>query len=717
MTTRFGRGARSWAAYALVLLVLAAAGLVAWDRAQQPAEPDRAALIARAARYHARIQRDDYGVPHISGPRDVDVAYGLAYAHAEDDFATLQDVLRATRGTLAAVKGPAGAPTDYLVQLFGVWDAVHAGYARDLPADVRAVLEAYADGVNHYAALHPEQVERGTLPVTGEDIAAGFVFKAPFFFGMEDQLKRLTAPPDAAPAAPEPPPESPPKGSNGLAVAPPRSADGATRLLVNSHQPYTGPVAWYEAVLQSGEGWHVAGGFFPGAPFMLHGHNEHLGWAHTVNKPASLITIYKLTLKPDDPDQYLLDGRWRHFETRDAALRVKLLGPLTWTVHRPLLHSIHGPVLKTERGTFALRWAGMGEVAQPLQYFRENKARDLAEWRAAIAINAVPSLNYVYADEKGHIGFVYNGRYPALPPDLDVRHDLPGDRSDLIWHAYLPAARVPQVWDPASGFVFNSNNTPLRATGPQDQLHAADFPASMGLETQMNNRALRVEETWGADPAITADAFRRYKYDLHYSDRSTVVALVDELLQLPDPDLAPARTILRGWDRNADRANRAAPLALLTAYRVLAPDGRRLMAPAAGLRAAMLALQLHYGRLDPPWGEVNRIRRGALDLAIDGARDTYRSVWGEPDAAGRLEARAGDTLIMFVEWDRDGRLSSRSVHQFGAATLDARSPHYADQTPLFVAMQTKPVWFTPAQLAGHVREDYAPGARTADLAR
>src|SRR5450759_5377267 len=134
-----------------------------------------------------------------------------------------------------------------------------------------------------------------------------------------------------------------PIGSNAVAVAPSRSADGATRLLVNSHQPYTGPVSWYEAVLDSEEGWHVAGGFFPGSPFMLHGHNEHLGWANTVNDP-DLVDVYRLTLNPDNPNQYRLDGRWRDFEKTDAAIRVKLFGPLIWTFHRPVLWAAQGPV-------------------------------------------------------------------------------------------------------------------------------------------------------------------------------------------------------------------------------------------------------------------------------------------------------------------------------------------------------------------------------------
>ncbi len=695
-----------WLGYVLAAVLLALAGWVAWDRMQQPTEPNPHTLIEAAKPYHARIQRDEFGVPHISGPRDVDVAYGLAFAHAEDDFATIQDVLMATRGTLAAVKGRNAAPTDYLVQLFGVWDAIHARYDSDLPADVRAVLQAYADGFNHYAALHPDKVERGILPVTGQDIAAGFVFKSPFFFGMEDQLKRITA----GPAAPKP--QEPPKGSNGVAVAPSRTADGATRLLVNSHQPYTGPVAWYEAVLESGEGWHVAGGFFPGSPFMLHGHNEHLGWAHTVNKPG-LITVYKLTINPANDQQYLLDGQWKTFEKRDAALRVKLLGPLIWTVHQPMLFSAHGPVLRGAGGTYALRWAGMGEVAQPTQYFREDKARNVDEFKAALSLNAVPSLNYIYADEKGHIGFVYNGRYPNMPPDVDVSKDLPGDQSALIWHGYRPASQVPQIWDPKSGYVYNSNNTPLQATGPEDQLDAKNSPASMGLETQMNNRALRVQETFGADTAITAEAFNRYKFDLHYSERSETAALVKELLALPasDADIKAAQDILRRWNFSADQANHEAPIALLTAYNVLPYRGARLMTPEAGLRKAVATLKDGFGKLDPAWGEVNRIRRGSVDLGIDGARDTYRSVWGEQGKDGRITANAGDTLIMFVEWDKEGRVSSRSVHQFGSATLDASSAHYADQTPLFVAMKTKPVLFTQEQLKGHVREDYAPGAR------
>jgi penicillin amidase/acyl-homoserine-lactone acylase len=689
----------------LVLIVMALAGLIVSDRLVQPPPPDARILITQGARYHARIRRDEFGVPHITGATDADVAFGLAYAHAEDDFATIQNVTLATRGTLAAEQGFKAAPTDYVVRLLRVWPTVNARYDRDLPDDLKRVLAAYAAGISAYGARHPDKVAPGLLPVDGRDIAAGFVFKTPFFYGLDDVLEKLNTPTHGKPMAPV--------GSNGVAVAPSRSADGATRLLVNSHQPYTGPVAWYEAVLQSGEGWHVAGGFFPGSPFMLHGHNEHLGWANTVNDP-DLVDVYRLTLNPADPDQYRLDGRWRRFEKSDAAIRVKIAGPLYWTFHKPVLWSAHGPVLKTDHGVFAVRFAGMGEVRQPLQYYRLDKARTLAEWRAAMALQALPSINYIYADEAGNIGYVYNGLFPDRRAGVDWTGVLPGDRSDLIWTRYLPFDRVPQIWNPKSGYVFNSNNTPFQATGPEDALKPADFPGAMGLQTNMTNRAYRARETFGADPRITAEAFRRYKFDVAYSARSDVARIVAMVLALDprgDADIAAAQSLLHGWDRRMDVTSRAAALAISIAGPIagawedkrLPPDTR------ATLIKAIANLKRHFGRIDPAWGEVNRIMRGKLDLPIDGGPDTYRAVYGEPRPDGRLKAVAGDTFIMFVTWDRTGRLSSESIHQFGSATLDPTSPHYADQTPLFVAMKTKPVRFTEAELAGHVEADYAPG--------
>ncbi len=690
---------------------------------EAPAPLDPAALIERATDYDVVIRRDEWGVPHVLGKTDADAAFGVGFAHAEDDYATIEEVAIATRGQLASIKGQQAAVSDYLVHLMRVWETVEARYDSDLSPEVRRVIEAYADGVNYYAALHPDRVVPGFLPLTGKDVAAGFMFKTPFFYGLDKTLTaifegRIGTAGGLSKEGVDAflPTQKPlPVGSNAVALSPARSADGTTRLLVNSHQPFTGPVAWWEAVVRSEEGWHVAGGFFPGTPFMLHGHNRHLGWANTVNEP-DLIDVYALTVNPDNADQYWLDNEWRNFEKQVATIRVDLWGPFWWTAKRDVLFSAHGPVLKTDAGAYAVRYAGMGEIRQVEQYYALNKATQLGEWIDAMKLQALPSINYIYADRQGNIAYVYNAQFPARADGPDWSGVLPGDDSGLIWQGYLPFDAVPKLFNPNSGFLYNANNTPFRATAANDNLKPEDFPASMGIQTDMTNRALRAEETWGADRSITAEAFRVYKYDLQYSDGSHMAKLIDQILQADagdDADLAEAQRILAAWDRVANQESRGAALGVLMAEPVVRAGLAGREAPAAldTLRDAIGTLKTHHGRLDPAWGEVNRLRRGSVDLPVDGGPDTLRAIYGALQDDGTLTARGGDTLIMFVEWDRAGRLKSESVHQFGTATRDESSPHYADQAPLFAAMQTKPVRFEEEDLADHVVESYRPGAR------
>ncbi len=146
-------------------------------------------------------------------------------------------------------------------------------------------------------------------------------------------------------------------GSNTLAVSPKRTTDGSTLLDINSHQPWTGPVSWYEAHVHSEEGWDMEGGVFPGTPVILHGHNRNLGWAHTVNAP-DLADIYELEINPANDMQYKFDGQWKDLEKFDIPITVKIFGSFTWTVHRDAFRSVYGPTIRNERGTYAIRYAG-----------------------------------------------------------------------------------------------------------------------------------------------------------------------------------------------------------------------------------------------------------------------------------------------------------------------------------------------------------------------
>jgi penicillin amidase/acyl-homoserine-lactone acylase len=175
--------------------------------------------------------------------------------------------------------------------------------------------------------------------------------------------------------------------------------------------------------------------------------------------------------------------------------------------------------------------------------------------------------------------------------------------------------------------------------------------------------------------------------------------------------LAEAQKVLKAWDRRSDRANRSAALAVLMGQPIgrAAENGEPLPPLRPALDAAIIQLKTNFGRLDPTWGEVNRYRRGNLDLAVDGGPDVYRAVYGATQKDGTLTANGGDTFIMFVSWDKAGKLASRSIHQYGSATLDESSVHYVDQGKLFVEQKTKPVLFNRGDLAGQIARSYRPG--------
>ena len=707
-----------------LLVALFAAGLAA-SVALLPAPPRRARLegLRDAGKQHdVRVLRDDWGVPHVFGKTDADAAFGLAYAHAEDDFATIQTSLLAARGKLGSVYGKAGAPNDYMVALLRIWDFVDAKYEKDLAPETRALCEAYAAGINRYAALHPHLALPGLYPARGKDVVAGFVHKLPLFFGLDKVLKELMGDTrlhgvsrkgETTTAIAALTDDEAPFGSNTMAVAPARSSDGFTRLLVNSHQPWTGPVAWYEAHVHSEEGWDMAGGVLPGAPVVLLGHNRNLGWAHTVNEP-DLIDVYVLDTNPANPNQYRFDGEWRDLEVRDAPIDVKVWGGLHLTAHREVLWSVHGPVLRRPHGTYAIRFANLGEVRMVEAWYRMNKARTLDELEAALRPGALPMFNIGYADRAGNVAYFYNARLPKRAPGYDWSAYLPGDTSETLWTEYLPFDDLPRVVNPPSGVIWSANSTPFQATIGEGNPDPARYPSSFGIETHLTNRARRAQELLGQGLTISRGAFDRYKFDSAYSPESNVARRVRAIVDGPPPQspaLGAAVEALARWDLRTNAENRFAALALLT----LKPRHDDQMPVTSrddllrSLEAAADHLRSTFGRIDVPWGEVLRLRRGSFDLPLGGAPDVLRAVYGHLAADGRVEATAGDCYVLQVEWGPEGRVHSRSIHQFGSATLDPASPHYADQAPLFARTALKPLWFDEADLRAHVRREYRPG--------
>jgi penicillin amidase/acyl-homoserine-lactone acylase len=694
---------------AVVLLVLLAAAVyIFW-----PESVNLDDLAGAGAPYDVRILRDEWGVPHIFGQTDADVAYGLAYAHAEDDFLTIQQSLLAARGQLATVYGQDAAPNDYMVHLLRVWDVVDANYAAALSPEVRALCEAYANGLNHYAALHSQEALPGLFPATGKDIVAGSVHRSPLFFGLDRVLGELFAEERARPVSTR----SASIGSNTLAVSPARSSGGQTFLAVNSHQPWEGSVTWYEAHLHSEEGWDAVGGLFPGMPVVTHGHNRDLGWAFTVNKP-DLIDVYLLEINPDNPNQYRFDDEWLELEIRTAPITFKLFGRLKWTVKESVAWSVYGPVLGMPHGTYAVRYAGHGQAGIFEQLYRMNKARDFEEWQAAISTPGLPMFNVGYADREGNIYYLYNGLLPQRAEGYDWSQYLPGNTSETLWTTYLPFEKLPQVLNPGSGFIQSCNSTPYQTTLGPENPRPEDFSPTLGIETSLTDRARRALELFGSDPTITEQEFYTYKYDMTYSLEGDMPQYIEMILAAPlpqDPDLEAALDLVRAWDMEADPESTATALVIWTLQSLGFPEPGEIepIALAQAFVDTVNTFKQAHGRVDIPWSDVNRLQRGNLDLGLGGGPDLLHAVTGIQLGDGRLKGKQGDSLVILVTWDKNGEVHSRSIHQYGSATLDEASPHYADQAPLFASRQLKPVWLDEVDIRAHLEKEYRPGEELA----
>jgi acyl-homoserine-lactone acylase len=697
-----------WASLALAGVVAGAGAL--WE----PLAATGYDMPARA--YDVEIVRDSYGVPHINGKTDADTAYGLAFAHAEDDFSTIQDVVAMTRGRYGALAGSDGAKVDYVLHLLGARETAEARYM-ELSPQVRAVAEAYAAGLNHYVSKHPDEVRLSKLfPVTGQDIVTGFVLRAPFFYGLDGAIGALT---EGKPLPKESAPPMTPigrdpemNGSNAFAIAPKRMADGKTWLISNSHQPYEGQVAWYEAVTHSGEGLDMAGALFPGSPFVLLGHNRHLGWTNTVNRP-DLIDVYKLVMNKAG-DQYRYDGKWMPLSSKRVWLPVKI-GPFNLPVPQTVYRSIHGPVIKNDKGYFAIRYAGIDNVKVVEQYYRNTKATNWDEWTQSMAIGGIPATNFIYADKTGRVAYIYNALFPDRKPGYDYTKLLPGDTSAAMWEGPVGFDRYPKIVDPASGFVQNANNTPFLAAGPGSEMDPAAYSPYLGIERGMTNRGLRATELLAADTSITPQELLAIKMDMMYSKKSWVGAWMASFaaLDLKDaPELAEAQKLLASWDWSSDGKGRADALAERIIRFGARPNWRGDRMPDARntLQEAATEFKKRFGRIDPPLADIQRLRRGDVDLPMLGGSDALRAttIWDAEQADGKARVRHGDSYIMLMRWDKDGKVQSESIQPYGSATTRPESPHYTDQMKLFVAGGYKPVHFEWADAVKNAKRRYRP---------
>jgi len=336
------------------------------------------------------IVRDEYGIPHIFAKTDPEVAYGLMWATAEDDFDTMQFLMMAAKGLMGVREGADGAAIDYAVQLMGLHDHVAEHYETAVSEDFKRLLEGACQGANAYAATHPEEVWfQKALPITPQEVIIGYMLGQSLMAGVDGVIRGIMD--GSYNRVFQREYNDTGIGSNAYAIHSSLSGTGETYLAINSHQPIEGILSWYEAHVCSEEGWNIHGSLFHGGVSIFHGTNEHLAWAHTTGD-LDMADVYELEMHPRKKNLYRFDGEWLKLETGKARLKVALgkRKKFRINIRKKIWKSVYGPTLVTKKhGTFAFRMPTLFELGPAEQWYRMNKAINFTEFYRALEMQGI----------------------------------------------------------------------------------------------------------------------------------------------------------------------------------------------------------------------------------------------------------------------------------------------------------------------------------------
>ncbi len=654
------------------------------------------------------IARDSFGVPHIFAPTDPEVAYGIAWAHAEDDFETLQLVVLSGKEKLGTGLGRKGAEGDYVIKLLRIRKTVEEQW-NTLSPDFVALIKGYVAGLNAYAKKHPEKVKyKKAFPFTEKDYMTAVVFSISLFCGVDDALPQIMGGKIATI------PGFNPQGSNAFVMNSTKTTTGESFLAINAHQPNTGPVAFYEAHLQSEQGWNMLGGLFPGGCLIFHGTNETLGWAHTVNYQDKL-DIFQLEINPANKNQYKFDGQWTDLEVNKAKLKVKGI-PIT--IGKKIYWSKYGATVKTAKGVFSLRVPATMDIKALEQWYRMNKAKNFTEFYKALSMTSLPMFNIMYADRYDTIFYVSNGKMPKRNPDpkYNWKSTVPGNTSATLWTEFKTLKELPQYINPPSGYLFNTNHSPFLATEKDYNLDKNKFDKADGWETYHNNRSQRVTEIINGDK-VDYSTFKRIKFDQQLPKELKYTYSIDSMLNLQAADFPQLKEIITTfqlWDRKSVASSKGAAVFLLTYYFLAdrlkgVPSRKITKAEAVETYQYVYDYMLKYfGKTDLTLGDIQKLVRGEEERPAWGFPDVLAPSFSEPYKNGMRKVTGGDAYICFVRYPKDGGLPLiESVNTFGAS-MDPASPHFKDQWGMFQAQQTKPMTLDKQEVMKKAKSVYHP---------
>jgi len=683
-----------------------------------------------AAHRNVTITRDDWGIAHVRGQTDADAVFGAIYAQAEDDFPRVEANLLTALGRTAEADGEEALWQDLRQRLWIDPEALKRDYGA-APAWLRQLMDAWADGLNHYIATHPADKPRVitkfepwmalsfTEGSIGGDIEKAAIKPLAAFYGGEAGPLALLE---------EQRRDREPRGSNGIAIGPGLSASGHAMLLIN---PHTSLFFRSEMGMESGEGLHAYGASTWGQFFIYQGFNENLGWMHTTSGADNVDEFAEIVRKRQGRWQYRHGGVWKPVAVRTIDLAYRkadgAIGHRTYTTFA----THHGPVVRKDGG----RWIALSLMNRPIaalsQSWLRTKAHSQREYLEVAGFNANTSNNTLYADGKGNIALLIPQFAPRRSDRFDYRDAVDGTNPTADWRGLYTFAQAPKVLNPASNWIYNSNDAPWRAAG-EGTLRAQDYPATFD-RVGANPRGDHAVDLLGKAKGLTLQSLHALAYDPH-------LPLFEDLIPgLPvpladDPTAGPVG-MLKAWDRRWSADSQAMSLAnywgdeLETAVRARMQrnanvfEEMRRTSPAEkaeALRSAIARMEKDWGTWRVAWSEVNRYQRTTSAIVQPFADDkpslpvVFASArWGSLASFGarqypgtrRWYGTSGNSFVAVVEFGP--RVKAMAVSSGGASGRES-SPHFSDQAAIYASGSLRPVYFYQSDIEGHVERTYRP---------
>ena len=717
--------------------------------------PEEARWAKEAAR--AEIVRDDWGIAHVHGSSDADAVFGMIYAQCEDDFNRVEANYLTSLGRTAEAEGEQAIWQDLRQRLFIDPDELRKDY-RLSPDWLRKLMDAWADGINFYLATHKEVQPRVikqfepwmalsfTEGSIGGDIERIDLKQLEAFYSHPPaQLRDELGKPVAGPAVVRVQglEQQDPSGSNGFAVSPRLTRDHHALLLINPHTPF-----FFRSELQvaSDEGLDAYGAVTWGQFFVYQGFNSRVGWMHT-SSGVDAVDEYLETVSPrgEGGFEFRYGKEMLPVETHRVVIAFKAAhgtGQRTFTTYS----TKHGPVIAGSRG----KWKSIRLMNIPIaaleQSYSRTKARDYLEYSRAMELRANSSNNTVYADADGTIAYWQGNFIPKRDLRFDYTQPVDGSDPATDWKGLMTVAEAPHLKDPASGYLFNVNDSPWNGAGASS-LKQSDFPAyvEQGLESARGHHASAMmapggatRRGWTRDSLLAAS----FDSDLPWFER-TLPALLAAYDGLASSDskkagLAEQVALLRGWDRHWSADSTATSLAVFwgtelmrtvaaaaRAARVPSEDWVATRVPSRELLEALLAasarLAADFGDWQTPWGEINRFQRITADI-VQPFNDAGPSIpvpftasmWGSLAAFNahawpgtkRWYGVYGNSFVAAVEFG--DKVRARAVTA-GGESGHASDRHFNDEMGMYVSGNFREVYFYPEQLVGHTERTYHPG--------